>query len=79
MYIECGKMPIRHLVMMRRLMFYWHILHKDEDELLYRFLSAQQLSTSQNDWIHQVRKDMSNIKLYLTDAQITNMTKEVFK
>jgi hypothetical protein len=79
MYIECGKMPIRFIVMMRRLMFYWHILHKDESELLYRFMSAQQLSTSPNDWIQQVRKNMSDIKLYLTEAQIKNMSKDVFR
>ena len=79
MYIECGKMPVRFIVIMRRLMYFWHILHKDESELLSRFLSAQQLSASQTDWIQQVRKNMSDIKLYLSDAQITNMSKEAFK
>ena len=79
LYIESGKMPIRFIVMERRLMYLWHILHRDESELLQRFLSAQQLWTGKHDWISQVRKNMSEIKLNLTDEQIKNMSKEFFK
>ena len=60
-------------------MFYWHLLNKDQEELLYKFLAAQQLSTSKNDWIQQVRKDMKEIKLELNDETIKNMSKNMFK
>ena len=49
MFIECGKMPIRFVIIMRRIMFYWIVLHRDENELLHKFLTAQQLSTSKTD------------------------------
>ena len=79
MYIECGKLPVRFLIKTRRLMFYWHLLNKDQEELLYKFLAAQQLSTSKNDWIQQVRKDMNEINLELNDEKIKNMSKNMFK
>ena len=44
MFIECGKMPIRFMIIMRRIMFYWSVLHRDEKELLNKFLTVQQLS-----------------------------------
>ena len=79
MYIESGKMPIRFIVMMRRLMYYWHVLHKDEDELLHRFMSAQQILTGRTDWITQVRKNMTDIELNLTDEQISKMSSDEYK
>ena len=78
-YIESGKMPIRFIVMIRRLMYFWHVLHKNENELVNRFLSAQQIWTGRNDWISQVRKNISEINLKLTDKQITDMKNEEFK
>ena len=79
MFIESGKMPIRFVIIMRRIMFYWSVLHRDENELLHKFLTAQQLSTSKTDWMHQVRKNISDLQLNMTDCQIAIMPKEQFK
>ena len=78
MHAECGKIPIRHLIKMRRIMYFWHIMHTDKNELLQRFLSAQELSSSPRDWIIQVRKDMLELKLDLSDEQICKMSKDIF-
>ena len=78
MFIECGKIPIRHVVKSRRIMYFWHLMHKEKDELLVKFLEAQELSPSSHDWICQVRKDMQDIKLNLSDAEIENLSKDVF-
>ena len=51
-------MPI---VMMRRMMYYWHVLHTDENKLLRRFISAHQIWTGRTDWISQVEKNMTDI------------------
>ena len=37
LYIECGKLPIQYVIKTRRMLYYWHILHLDENELLYKF------------------------------------------
>ena len=79
LYMECGKMPIRFVVMMRRILYLWNILHRDEDELVNRFLSAQQIWTSKKDWIQQVKKNIKEINVDLTDNQIMAMSYEAFK
>ena len=65
--------------MIRQIMFYWHILQKDENELLHRFLTAQKISVSSNDWLFQVRKVMDKIKLNMTEEQIKSKKKRVLQ
>ena len=72
-------MPIRFLIKMRRLMYYWHILHRDTDELIFKFYSAQKHSPSEGDWVHQIRKDMADLKLELSEADIRSMSQYKFK
>ena len=79
LYIESGKLPIRFLVMTRRIMYYWHILQREDDELIHRFMSAQQIWTDKNDWVAKVKKNMSEIQLNLTDVQIKALSNEEFK
>ena len=59
-------------------MYFWHIIHKDENELLFKFLEAQELSPSPHDWICQVRQDMTDIRLCLSDDEIRNVSEEMF-
>ena len=78
-YIDCGKIPVRFFIKMRRLMYYWHILHRDEDELIYKFYLAQRYSPSEGDWVHQIRKDMTELKLELSEEDIKSMSQYKLK
>ena len=78
-YMECGVMPLNYLIKMRRLLYYWHILHRDKDELIFKFYKVQYYSPSEGDWVHQVRKDMEDIRLGLSEEEITAMSKHRFK
>ena len=64
---------------MRRLLFYWHILHREKDELLFKFYNVQRWSPSEGDWVLQVRKDMTDINLDLSEEEIKSMSKYMFK
>ena len=35
LYIEGGKIPIRFIIKMRRMMYWWHLVHIDKTEVLY--------------------------------------------
>ena len=45
LYIISGTLPVRFIIRMRRLMYYWHILHRDRSELVFKVFKAQQLIT----------------------------------
>ena len=61
------------------MLFYWHILHLEENELLFRFLAAQKLRPSKNDWILEVNKNMDEIDLKMSEEEVKNMSKIKFK
>ena len=78
-YMECGKLPVRYVIKMRRLMYYWHVLHREKDELLFKFFSAQKHTPSEGDWIFQIKRDMADLKLELSEAEIKAMSNYQFK
>ena len=64
---------------MRRLLYYWHILHREKDELIFKFYTVQNISPSEGDWVQLVKKDISDIRLGLSEAEIKTMSKYQFK
>ena len=79
LYIECGLLPVRYICKMRRLMYYWHILNRDESELLFKFYRAQSLNPDVHDWVLQVKKDKLDLNIRLSDEEIKKLSKEDFK
>ena len=78
-YIETNTIPIRHIIMGRRLMYYWTILKKDETEVVKKVLKCQTLLPSKNDWILQLQNDLEECGIELSEENIKNMKKEKFK
>ena len=78
-YIECGKLPLQYVIKTRRLMYYWHILQKDRNELLYKFYLAQKLKPTTKDWVLQIEKDKKDLNLTIDDEEVSKMSKYKFK
>ena len=76
---ELCTTPIRYLLMQKRLMYLWHILQRDENELIKRVYLAQKYCTSKLDWYNQIVKDKSELDIHLKDIQINECSKEAFK
>ena len=64
---------------MRRILFYWHILNRDKDELLSKFYTVQRYSPSKGDWVHQIQKDMTDLKMQQSEDEIRSMSNYKFK
>ena len=79
LYIEAGCLPVKYLVKIRRLMYLLNILHLDKRELVFKFFTAQKLSSDKDDWVHQVNKDKVEIKLQLSEEQIGKMSQDKFR
>ena len=79
LYAECGKLPIRYIIKTRRLLFYWHILHLGENELLYKFYLAQKFKPGRNDWILVVNKDLEELNINMDEEDVKKITLQKFK
>ena len=61
------------------MMYYWHTLHLDENELLHKFYVAQKLKPNKNDWVSQILKDKKDLKIEMSDEDVKTMLKLKFK
>ena len=79
LYAECGKIPIRNIIQTRRLLYYWHILHLEENELVFKFYLAQKFKPGRNDWILSVYKDMEELGITMNEDEIKKISLIKFK
>ena len=79
LYLETGNIPIRFILMSRRLNFLHYILNQNEDSLLRSVFDAQVDNPIRGDWVKQIELDIRDIGLFLTFDQIKIMSKEMFK
>ena len=78
-YLETGFLPIRFILMARRLIFYWTILNKPETELIKQVFLAQSIAPLKNDWVNQIKDDLTALNIDFTESEMKNMKKEKFK
>ena len=78
-YLELGLTPLRFLIMQRRLLFLNFILNEPPDTLIHQVLQAQIKKEYKNDWIKQVKQDMTELEINLTYDQIKQASKNEFK
>ena len=77
--METNTIQIRHVIMSRRLMYYWNILQMDESELVRKVYNVQQLSSCKNDWVLQIREDLAACNIRKSESEIKQMKKYSFK
>ena len=73
LFLETNSIPIRYVIMSRRLMYYWSILQMDETELVKKVYTAQQLSPCKDDWIYQLREDLKECNILQSECEIKSM------
>jgi hypothetical protein len=72
-YLETSAVPVRFILMSRRLLYLWDILQKNESELVRKVFDAQKMFTVKNDWVLQVQSDLEECGIFLTENEIAKM------
>jgi hypothetical protein len=78
LYDECGKVPVRFIIKSRRMMYYWHIMDLNQDELVYTFFKVQSLRPSKN-WVLQIMQDKKDLNLNIVDKDVKKMSRTTFQ
>ena len=78
-YLEFAVYPIKFQMVIRRLMFLWHVLHRDTSELIRKIYEMQKLKSCKGDWVLAVEEDKVKFGITESDCEITAMSKEKFK
>ena len=74
LFSETGSLSIKIKISMRRLLYWWNILHVDESEMIHRVYRAQKLSPVFGDWIQLLETDKKQFGILLTDADIQSVS-----
>ena len=77
--IESGKIPIRIIISMRRIMYWWHILHAKQTDMLVKVYNVQKVSHVQGDWIRLLEQDKKMFKINLSDEEVSGMSRYKIK
>ena len=78
-FLETAALPLRFIIIGRRLMFYWNILQKNEKELVRKVFDTQQLNPVKNNICLQFEEDLKTCDIQLSSTQITSLKKMKFK
>ena len=78
-YADTGKLNLHSLIQIRRLMYLWHILSREESELIRRIYETQKISSSVVDWVNILSRDKLELGITLTDKEVQGVSKNVFK
>ena len=78
-YLETGSIPIRYILMSRRLNFLWYLVHQKEDSLLHNFFRAQCDDPIKGDWVSQVKEDMKCLSINMSVDDLKLFSKDKFK
>ena len=79
LYLETGVLPIKFVLISRRLSYLKHILDQNDHELINKFYVAQKRNPVRNDWVLTVDEDKILINYKYSDNQIKEMSKRQFK
>ena len=78
LYLELGCLPIRYILICRRLMFLHYLLTRKDNDILTKFFQAQEKYPTKNDWTLTVIENLKEINLDLQFNDIKKMKKETF-
>ena len=78
-FIESSSMPIRFILMGKRVMFLWTLLNKNDNELAKMVFLAQRNIPTKNSWVENVKCDLLKLKKDLSFEQIASLTKGQFE
>ena len=79
LFLETGCKPVKYHIMQRRLMYHHHILGRSKTELINKVYFAQKIKPSKGDFVKQIEEDKKQLKLKLTDTQISCLSKYKYK
>ena len=78
-YLETSTIPVRFVLIGRRLMYLWTLLQKSDKELARKVFETQKRFPVKNDWVLQIKEDLLMCKIQLTENEIGCMKKEKFR
>ena len=79
-YLEYGLILFRHIILIKSINYHYHIMIREDNELIKKVYMKQKELPLKGDWIHSLRKDYEFIGETIENMEdcIRNTHKDVF-
>ena len=80
LFLETGELPLKYVIIVRRLMYYQEILKRHEKELVKRVFTAMKIDPLKGDWINLIIEDLKYLDMTVdNEEEIKNLSKNEFR
>ena len=76
LYLELGALPVRFILMSRRINFLWYLINDKEESLLKRFFKAQCDQPIRGDWVSTVKQDLAELEMNMSFEEMVRISKD---
>lgn len=74
-YLEMGILPVKYVIMGKRLKSLKYILDESMEAMISQVYEAQKLESKKGDFVQQIKEDLKEIDLDITENEIKTYTK----
>ena len=79
LYLELGVIPLKVVLMSRRISYLHYLSRLDKNEMLYRVFSAQWKYPVKGDWTLEVKQNMCEFEITMNLEELSSKSKLSFK
>ena len=77
--LELGLIPVRYILMKKRMLFLQYILKEDKDSMIYNVFKALNEDSRKGDFVDLVNRDRNELKIDLLNEEIEKMSVWMWK
>ena len=78
-YLELGIIPVRYIIMQKRLLFLKYLLGQNTETMLKQVYIELKKESRKGDFVDQVKRDLNEAEIKMEDSEINNMTENHWK
>ena len=79
MMLELGVIPVRYVVMQKRMQFLHYILQESKESMLRKVFNALKDDSRKGDFVNLSNQDKKELNINYTDIEIENTSKSQWK
>ena len=79
MYLETSAIPLRHVILIRRMVYFQTLITREDGELTKKVYETQKINPSKGDWIEHLKEDFQFIDENIDEKVAKEMTKLQYK
>ena len=79
MQLEMGVLPVKYVIMQRRMNFLHYLLNQSTESMIFKVFEALKEDSRSGDFIALTNKDRVELNIQFSDMEIRDISKKTWK